>query len=161
MERLPRQIGDFSHPASVSVGSLCLAESPVSELVSASIISVPRSGGDRFENWVGRQFDWPVSAEKIPFPAHVETGLVTGWWIPVSPVVERLFISRRPIPASPVRLTRDRLRVRDVGRGWGYLKLSPSASNCFSHSIGGSRSRSTPMPRGRRPSTAALTRLAR
>jgi hypothetical protein len=37
--------------------------------------------------------------------------------------------------------------------------LSPSASNCRLHSVGGSRSRSMPMPRGRRPSTAALTRL--
>jgi hypothetical protein len=40
-----------------------------------------------------------------------------------------------------------------------YCGLSPSASNCRLHSVGGSRSRSTPMPRGRRPSTAALTRL--
>src|ERR1700721_2442547 len=40
-----------------------------------------------------------------------------------------------------------------------YSGLSPSASNCRLHSVGGSRSRSTPMPRGRRPSTAALTRL--
>jgi hypothetical protein len=39
-----------------------------------------------------------------------------------------------------------------------YSGLSPSASNCRLHSAGGSRSRSTPMPRGRRPSTAALTR---
>ncbi len=40
-----------------------------------------------------------------------------------------------------------------------YSGLSPSASNCRLHSVGGSRSRSMPMPRGRRPSTAALTRL--
>src|SRR5258706_16336715 len=40
-----------------------------------------------------------------------------------------------------------------------YSGLSPSASNCRLHSVGGSRSRSTPMPRGRRPSIAALTRL--
>ena len=39
-----------------------------------------------------------------------------------------------------------------------YCGLSPSASNCRVHSAGASRSRSTPMPRGRRPSTAALTR---
>jgi hypothetical protein len=38
-----------------------------------------------------------------------------------------------------------------------YCGLSPSASNCRFHSAGASRSRSTPMPRGRRPSTAALT----
>src|SRR5258708_14916637 len=45
-----------------------------------------------------------------------------------------------------------------VRRG-NYSELSPSASNCRLHSVGGSRSRSMPMPRGRRPSTAALTRL--
>jgi hypothetical protein len=45
--------------------------------------------------------------------------------------------------------------------GWpcSYSGLSPSASNCRLHSVGGSRSRSMPMPRGRRASTAALTRL--
>ncbi len=37
-----------------------------------------------------------------------------------------------------------------------YSGLSPSASNCPLHSVGGSRSRSIPMPRGRRSSTAAL-----
>jgi pimeloyl-ACP methyl ester carboxylesterase len=40
-----------------------------------------------------------------------------------------------------------------------YSGFSPSASSCRLHSVGGSRSRSMPMPRGRRPSTAALTRL--
>jgi hypothetical protein len=39
-----------------------------------------------------------------------------------------------------------------------YCGRRPSASNCRLHSAGGSRSRSTPMPRGKRPSTAALTR---
>jgi hypothetical protein len=49
----------------------------------------------------------------------------------------------------------------DLGsvRRCDYSGLSPSASNCWRHSVGGSRSRSTPTPRGRRPSTAALTRL--
>jgi hypothetical protein len=39
-----------------------------------------------------------------------------------------------------------------------YCVLSPSASNWPLHCGGGSRSRSTPIPRGRRPSTAARTR---
>ena len=38
---------------------------------------------------------------------------------------------------------------------------TPAALNCRLHSAGASRSRSTPMPRGKRPSTAALTRSAR
>jgi hypothetical protein len=39
-----------------------------------------------------------------------------------------------------------------------YCGFNPSAPNCWSHSVGASRNRSTPMPRGNRPSTAALTR---
>ena len=39
-----------------------------------------------------------------------------------------------------------------------YRGFNPSASNCWLHSAGASRSRSTPMPRGKRPSTAARTR---
>jgi hypothetical protein len=38
--------------ARVSAGGLCLAESLVCEFVSASKISVPRSSGDRFGDWV-------------------------------------------------------------------------------------------------------------
>ena len=52
-----------------------------------------------------------------------------------------------------------RLRGNSVSSRMGsYWGLSPSASNCRAHSAGGSRSRSMPIPRGRRPSTAALTR---
>jgi hypothetical protein len=39
-----------------------------------------------------------------------------------------------------------------------YPGFSPRASNCWRHSAGALRSRSTPRPRGKRPSTAALTR---
>jgi hypothetical protein len=39
-----------------------------------------------------------------------------------------------------------------------YGGFNPSASNCWLHSAGASRSRATPMPRGKRPSIAALTR---
>jgi hypothetical protein len=39
-----------------------------------------------------------------------------------------------------------------------YRGFNPRASNCWLHSAGASRSRSTPMPRGNRPSTAARTR---
>ena len=39
-----------------------------------------------------------------------------------------------------------------------YPGFSPRTSNCRLHSAGASRSRSTPTPRGKRPSTAALTR---
>jgi hypothetical protein len=43
-------------------------------------------------------------------------------------------------------------------RGRNYCGFNPRASNCRLQSAGASRSRSTPMPRGKRPSTAALTR---
>src|SRR5882762_8273872 len=57
----------------------------------------------------------------------------------------------------------------NIGRSWeaksavlspvrNYRGFSPRASNCWLHSAGASRSRSTPMPRGKRPSTAARTR---
>ena len=39
-----------------------------------------------------------------------------------------------------------------------YRGFNPRASNCRLHSAGASRNRSTPMPRGSRPSTAARTR---
>jgi hypothetical protein len=45
-------------PACVSAGSVSVAEGPVCEFVSASKISVPRSSGDRFDDWVvGPQFE--------------------------------------------------------------------------------------------------------
>jgi hypothetical protein len=39
-----------------------------------------------------------------------------------------------------------------------YCGFNPRVSNCRLHSAGASRSRSTPIPRSKRPSTAALTR---
>jgi hypothetical protein len=45
--------------------------------------------------------------------------------------------------------------IRDLDRRCSYSGLSPSASNCRLHSIGGSRSLSMPTPRSRRPSTGA------
>ena len=53
----------------------------------------------------------------------------------------------------------NRLLRCDLRAAWEtYCGFNPSASNCRLHSVGASRSRSTPMPRGKRPSTAALTR---
>jgi len=76
---------------------------------------------------------------------------------------------KTPFPAAVAQRKPDRARPGGIpafeppnSGPWaraGYSGLSPSASNCRLHSVGGSRSRSTPMPRGRRPSTAALTRL--
>src|SRR5262249_59713736 len=44
--------------------------------------------------------------------------------------------------------------VKKWNQGWAR----PSRSNCSDHSAGASRKVATPMPRGSRPSTAALTR---
>src|SRR6266403_1704694 len=75
---------------------------------------------------------------KIPFPAAVVQREVRPQW--------------KPQFGLCTAVTRD-------GQLRGYSGLSPSASNCRLHSVGGSRSRSMLMPRGRRPSTAALTRF--
>ena len=54
---------------------------------------------------------------------------------------------------------REELGMRNAEATGGYYwGFNPSASNCSLHSAGASRNRSTPMPRGSRPSTAALTR---
>jgi hypothetical protein len=75
------------------------------------------------------------------------------------------FRSRRPgLGREPDRNSEPQTRFsssvpKGAGEGRGYSGLRPRASNCRHHSVGGSRSRSTPIPRGRRPSMAALTRL--
>src|ERR1700730_1945956 len=83
------------------------------------------------------------------------------FWRPVS-------ASKNSVPGGQVLRTKSyRTRVLSLGppqfgilgRRCNYSGLSPSASNCRLHSVGGSRRRSTPMQRGRRPFTAALTRL--
>jgi hypothetical protein len=157
--------------------------------VSASKISVPRSSGDRFGDCVvGPQFEpyclhHPVSASH-PFSSRRQIGRFCGdfrpltsgtlvsagvhafwddFWRPVS-------ASKNSVPSSramSARLDRTAPRNSDfwaavigiLDRRGSYSGLRPSASNCRPHSVGGSRSRSIPMPRGRRPSTAALTRL--
>ncbi len=73
-----------------------------------------------------------------------------------------------PFPASGFSTARSRSAA---GNFWGmeakndvsnpvhnYCGFNPRASNCWLHSAGASRSRSTPIPRGKRPSTAARTR---
>ena len=73
-----------------------------------------------------------------------------------------------PFPASGFSTARSRSAA---GNFWGmeakndvsnpvhnYCGFNPRASNCWLHSAGTSRSRSTPIPRGKRPSTAARTR---
>ena len=45
-------------------------------------------------------------------------------------------------------------KCEDWNQGWAR----PSRSNCSDHSAGASRKLATPIPRGSRPSTAALTR---
>jgi len=70
-----------------------------------------------------------------------------------------------PFPATGFRdgtdqpVLRDRLQKMRASSSFRiYRGFNPRVSNCRLHSAGASRSRSTPMPRGKRPSTAALTR---
>jgi len=60
--------------------------------------------------------------------------------------------------SSQIELDSHRGKLQRLVSAMTSRKFSPSASNCRVHSAGASRSRSTPMPRGKRPSTAALTR---
>src|SRR5215510_3554869 len=51
------------------------------------------------------------------------------------------------------------LRLKSVNvKKWNQGRARPSRSNCSDHSAGASRKVAMPMPRGSRPSTAALTR---
>jgi hypothetical protein len=61
---------------------------------------------------------------------------------------------KRALGLSEIR----RLELGRYDPCFRYCVLSPSASNWPLHSAEGSRSRSTPIPRGRRPWTAARTR---
>jgi hypothetical protein len=97
-----------------------------------------------------------VSARVRPF----------GWRFLALCLCIQKFRSRRPVlGAKPEPHMRPRFQllgcclIRRLRECRSYSGLSPSASNCRLHSAGGSRSRSMPMPRGRRPSTAALISL--
>ena len=157
--------------------------------VSASKISVPGAGGDRFEDRVvGLQFEpyclhHPALANRR-CRRQRQIGRFRGdfWplisWILVS-ASTRAFGRRFLVPCLCIQKFRSRrpkssakpgdieavlreLRYRNTrspGRLSGYSGLSPRASICRLHAVGGSRSRSMPIPRGKRPSTAALTRL--
>jgi hypothetical protein len=74
-----------------------------------------------------------------------------------------------PFPTAGFSTARSRSAAGNFLGGWeaksdvsnpvsNYCGFNPRASNCRLHSGGASRSRSTPMPRGKRPSTAARTR---
>jgi hypothetical protein len=86
----------------------------------------------------GPIFNRPSLQQKIPFPAARFRRPQPGW----QPGLWGVFGGQK----------------RRLKLGPYYCGLSPRASNCRLHSAGPSRSRSTPMPRGKRPSTAALTR---
>ena len=88
-------------------------------------------------------------------------GLSGRFWPPVS-------ASKNSVPRGRVSTANTFRQPRILGvlagqnsrfvPGRNYCGFNPSASNCWLHSAGVSRDLSTPMPRGNRPSTAALTR---
>ena len=117
------------------------------------------------------------------FPTRVKTGrfcgdfrrycsplLVSGepcglsWRILASRLCIQKFRSPRPGCDGPVPLASPGIlgafgTTMDLSNpGPTYRGFNPRASNCWLHSAGASRSRSTPIPRGKRPSTAARTR---
>ena len=85
------------------------------------------------------QFRTLVSAAKNPVP-----GAEKLWWREL----------RLEAVAAGCALGLKSVNVKKWNQGWAR----PSRSNCSDHSAGASRKVATPMPRGSRPSTAALTR---
>jgi len=85
------------------------------------------------------RFRASVSAAKNPVP-----GAEKVWWREL----------RLGAVAAGSVLRLKTVNVRKWNQGWAR----PSRSNCSDHSAGASRKVATPMPRGSRPSTAALTR---
>jgi hypothetical protein len=112
----------------------------------------------------------PWSVEKGPFlrgscclfltiPVSADNNGLSGGFLASGLCVQN-FRSRRlnfgtELPAGARRSSPE---MRGSNSFRTYCGFNPSASNCWLHSAGASRSRSTPMPRGKRPSTAALTR---
>ena len=80
-----------------------------------------------------------VSAVKNPVP-----GAEKVWWRELRPGAV----------AAGCALRLKSVNVKKWNQGWAR----PSRSNCSDHSAGASRKVAMPMPRGSRPSTAALTR---
>src|SRR6266436_6351093 len=160
--------------------------SPFRRPVSAAENSVPDSTfGDLVRSLRGGQPVWsrssppsslpelrkPSSIEKGPFlrgschlfstfPVSGENYGRSGGFLASSLCIQKFrswrleFRGGTGQPALGNRLPRGELRP--VFRT--YCGFNPRVSNCRLHSAGASRSRSTPMPRGKRPSTAALTR---
>ena len=94
------------------------------------------------------------------FPVSADISGLTGPFLASSLRIQKFrswrldFGRQLPSWCSGIGLVRSGLQA-----GFGaYCGFNPSASNCRLHSAGASRSRSTPIPRGKRPSTAALTR---
>jgi len=155
--------------------------------VSASKISVPDSDvRDRFDDWVGGwqfgpfRLHHPVLLNRksqrllwigrfcVDFRRYRPALSVSGdscglsgrFWPTVS-------ASKNSVPRTKGLTTKCRQpgNVGSLGHKApcsrpvrNYRGFNPRASNCWLHSAGASRSRSTPTPRGSRPSTAALTR---
>src|SRR5262245_25163094 len=96
-----------------------------------------------FESLVLRKahgrFRTSVSAAKNPVP-----GAEKVWW-------------RELRPGAVAAECALRLKSVNVKK-WNQGRARPSRSNCSDHSAGASRKVAMPMPRGSRPSTAALTR---
>jgi integrase/recombinase XerD len=138
------------------------------------------SGG----SWVRSLSPPPSSLRKPPFPqstpnrallrgspGHLLAGLWSlrafalfrdDFWRPVSASKNSVPNSEAEREVGPHCARNSDFWAAVIGifdRRGSYSGLRPSASNCRPHSVGGSRSRSMPMPRGRRPSTAALMRL--
>jgi hypothetical protein len=95
------------------------------------------------------------------FPVSADINGLSGGFLASRLCIQK-FRSRRPNfgtkrPAGARESPADAEKRASSSFGT-YCGFNPRVSNCRLHSAGASRSRATPMPRGKRPSTAALTR---
>jgi hypothetical protein len=170
----PAERGLFES-AHVSVSVSTRRKSGFYPSVSASKNSVPDSDvRDRFDDWVGGLAYHPVLPNRR-IPGRVEMGRFCGGSAGIVPhfrSLQRPLRSLRPILASRLRIQKFRspqwglqpprpLGIREYWEPLGqrtllcmvrnYRGFNLRASNCRLQSAGVSRSRSTPMPRGKRP----------
>ena len=153
--------------------------------VSASKNSVPNSRAETSSTtgWGAASSVQIISTIQSPpnrrFPAELKQAVSAGIFAGIVqlfrslvtlPVSQAEFSLPSPHPKIPFPAVG--LRPRETRECWEYFGpkrdlsspvrayrgFNPRASNCWLHSAGASRSRSTPMPRGSRPSTAARTR---
>jgi hypothetical protein len=93
------------------------------------------------------------------FPVSADINGLSGWFLASGLCIQKFRSRRLNYRTDQTALGNRLLRGEVRAASETYCGFNPRVSNCRLHSAGASRSRSTPMLRGKRPSTAALTRF--